>query len=112
MSQEIIQSGVPIPRGKRSTNHIAFPRELRDAIPDLPTCVGRVLKLDSMSAQPVNTRLYGPQVQLKLVTKETGKLTGEYVVRVDLDVDAARALAATLTQLADQAEKLEPGFMM
>jgi hypothetical protein len=41
------------------------------------------------------------------VVKETGKLTGEFTVRVDLEVESARALAATLTQLADQAEKLE-----
>jgi hypothetical protein len=88
---------------------MAFPRELRDAIPDLPTCVGRLLELDSMSAQPTNTVLYGPRVHLKLVVKETGKLSGEFTVRVDLEVESARALAATITQLADQAEKLEAG---
>src|SRR5215831_113017 len=88
-------------------NHMAFPRELRDAIPDLPTYVGRVLELDSMSAQPTNTNMFGPRVHLKLVVKETGKLHGEFTVRVDLETESARALAATLTQLADQAEKME-----
>ena len=86
---------------------MAFPRELRAAIPDLPTYVGRVLELDAMSALPSNTRLYGPRVHLKFVVKETGNLHGEFVVRADLEVESARALAATLLQLADQAEKLE-----
>ena len=83
-------------------------RELRDAIPDLPTYVGRVLQLDSMSVQATNNNQFGPRVHLKLVVKETGKLTGEFTVRVDLEVESARALAATLTQLAELAEKLEP----
>jgi hypothetical protein len=107
MSTELTKTDVPVPRGRFSRNTMAFPRELRDAIPDLPTYVGRVLELDSMSAQPTNTHLFGPRVHLKLVVKETGKLTGEFTVRVDLEVESARALAATLTQLADQAEKLE-----
>ena len=50
-------------------------------IPDLPTYVGRVLKLDSMSAHPSNTNLFGPRVHLELVVKETGKLNGEFTVR-------------------------------
>jgi hypothetical protein len=60
-----------------------------------------------MSAQPTNSHLFGPRVHLNLVVKETGKLSGEFTVRVDLEVESARALAATLTQLADQAEKLD-----
>ncbi len=90
---------------------MAFPRELREAIPDLPTYVGRVLELDSMSAQPTHTNLFGPRVHLKLVVKETGKLHGEFTVGVDLETESARALAATLAQLADQADqadKLDP----
>lgn len=107
MSTELSRKDVPVPRGRLSRNTMAFPRELRDAIPDLPTYVGRVLQLDSMSAQPTNTSLFGPRVHLKLVVKETGKLSGEFTVRVDLEVESARALAATLMQLADQAEKLD-----
>jgi hypothetical protein len=107
MSTELTRADVPVPRSRFSRNTMSFPRELRDAIPDLPTYVGRVLELDSMSAQPTNTQLFGPRVHLKLVVKETGKLNGEYTVRVDLQVESARALAATLIQLADQAEKLE-----
>jgi hypothetical protein len=46
-------------------------------------------------------------VELKLVVKETGKLKGKFVVRMGLQVEAARQLAATLTQLADQAAQTE-----
>ena len=58
-----------------------------------------------MNGQASNTGLYGPRVHLKWVVKETGKLSGKFVLNVDLKPDAARALAATLTQLADQAEQ-------
>jgi len=77
---------------------MAFPRELRGAIPDLHT--GRVLELDSING----TVLFGQLVELKLVVKETGKLRGQFVIRMDLQVDAARELAATLTKLVDIAE--------
>ena len=107
MSTELTRADVPVPSSRFSSNTMSFPRELRDAIPNLPTYVGRVLQLDSMSAQPANNTLFGPRVHLKLVVKETGKLNGEFTVRVDLEVESARALAATLTQLADQAEKLD-----
>ena len=84
---------------------MGFPRELREAIPDLPTCVGRVLQVDAINGDASNTQLCGPRVNLKLVVKETGKLTGEFVIRLDLELDAARALAGTLTELAERAEK-------
>jgi len=86
---------------------MSFPAELRDAIPVLPTCAGRVLELDSMSGLATNSHLFGHRVHLKLVVKETGKLNGEFVVGVDLQVESARGLAARLLELADQAEKLE-----
>jgi hypothetical protein len=85
---------------------MAFPRELRDAIPDLHR--GRVLELDSINGTAMHTLLFGRLVELKLVVKETGKLSGEFVVGMALQVDAARQLAATLTQLADKAERMEP----
>jgi len=84
---------------------MGFPRELREAIPDLPTCVGRVLQVEAINGDASNTQLCGPRVNLKLVVKETGKLTGEFVIRLDLEPDAARALAGTLTELAERAEK-------
>jgi hypothetical protein len=82
-------------------NTMAFPRELRQAIPDLHA--GRVLELASINGRASRVPLAGPVVELKLLVKETGKLKGEYVVRMNLQVDAARKLAATLTELADQA---------
>lgn len=82
---------------------IAFPRELRGAIPDLHG--GRVLELDSISGQASNTVFFGPLVELKLVVKETGKLSGRFSIRMNLQIDAARELAATLNRLADTAEQ-------
>lgn len=85
---------------------MAFPRALRSAIPDLHG--GRVLELDSVNGQATNTLLFGALVELKLVVKETGKLTGKFVVGMGLQPDAARKLAATLMQLAEEAESKEP----
>ena len=85
---------------------MAFPRELRVAIPDLHA--GRVLDLDSISGFASHTLLMGRMVHLKLGVKETGKLSGKYVVGMALQLDAARQLAATLTKLADEAERKEP----
>jgi hypothetical protein len=84
-------------------NTIAFPRALRDAIPDLHG--GRVLKLDSVTAGVSRAEFFGEHIQLNLTASETGKLTGEFVVRVDLLPEAARTLAETLTRLADELEK-------
>jgi len=106
MSKQLIRTGVPTPRGLARRNTMAFPRELRSAIPDLHA--GRVLELDSINGHASHFRLFGPLVELKLLVKETGKLQGEFVVRMGLQVDAARKLAATLTELADRAEHLEP----
>jgi hypothetical protein len=103
MASELTRGNPPVRRLARR-NTMAFPRELRGAIPDLHT--GRVLELDSINGQGSNTPLFGPLVQLKLVVKETGKLTGQFVVRMDLQPDAARELAATLASLADAAEKM------
>ena len=112
MSSEVTRTDVQVPQRLGRHNTMAFPRELREAIPDLPTCVGRLLELSSMSGQPSNTHLFGPRVHVSLVVNETGKLTGKFTVRIDLQTDAARALAETLTKLADQAEQLEPGLML
>lgn len=87
-------------------NTMAFPRELRRAIPELHS--GRALALDSIDGHAANTSWSGPLVQLRLVLKETGKLSGEFVVRMDLQPGAARELAATLVNLADAAERATP----
>jgi hypothetical protein len=80
---------------------MAFPRELRQAIPDLHA--GRVLEIDSVSGQATN--LFEPLVELRIQVKETGKLKGKYLIAVALQSDAARKLAATLVELADQIDK-------
>ena len=81
---------------------MTFPRELREAIPELHAA--RDLELDSVDGQASNRMFFGPLVRLKLVVKETGKLTGRFVIGMDLQPDAARELAATLTKLADVAQ--------
>ena len=80
---------------------------LRQAIPDLHA--GRVLELDSINGRAPDFSLFGPPVELKLVVKETGKLKGEFVVVMGLQIDAARALAATLTELANHAKRAVAG---
>src|SRR5262249_14381887 len=85
------------------TNHITFPRELRHAIPDLPTCQGRVLQLDAVTAA-MSSSFLGTRVNLKLLACETGKLKGKYTVSMDLQPEAARRLAELLNQMADQAD--------
>lgn len=110
MSKEVSRKNLPARRWYLTPgNTMGFPRELRDAIPDLPTCVGRVLKVDAINGDASNTRLFGPRVNLKVVVKETGKLKGEFVIRLDLETDAARALAATLNELAERADQTKSG---
>jgi hypothetical protein len=48
---------------------------------------------------------FGPLVELRLVVKETGKLSGRFAIRMDRQAEAARELAATLNKLADDAER-------
>jgi hypothetical protein len=77
-------------------------------IPDQQLCAGRVLKLDSMDAAPQHTVEFGRRVALKLRVCETGKLTGTFDVVVDIDINAARALAEVVRGAADHAETLTP----
>jgi hypothetical protein len=106
MTRQLTRKKVPAQPVLNVGNTMAFPRELRDAIPDLHA--GRVLDLDSINGIASHTLLFGRLVQLKLVVKETGKLSGKFVVGMALQIDAARQLAATLTRLADEAERKEP----
>jgi len=103
MSTELTRKNVPARRDLVRRNTMAFPRELRQAIPDLHA--GRVLELDSINGRTSDIPAFGPPIELRLVVKETGKLTGEFVVVMGLQIDAARKLAATLAELADQAER-------
>ena len=103
MSSQLIRKSRPPARRLLRPNSMTFPRELRRAIPDLHA--GRMLELDSIDGGASHTPFFGPVVHLKLLVKETGKLTGEFLVRMDLQPDAARQMAATLMQLADRAQK-------
>ena len=102
MSKQLSRTTVARRYRLTAYNTIAFPRELRDAIPDLHG--GRVLKLASVTAGVSRAEFFGEHVQLNLTASETGRLNGEFVVRVDLLPEAARTLAATLTRLADEVE--------
>ena len=84
-------------------NGVLFPQALRDAIPgpDLPGC-DRLLILSSIDAGYVDSVLYGRRVELNLRVEESGKLKGTFDLKVHLNLDAARALSATLQQLLDQ----------
>jgi hypothetical protein len=88
-----------------------FPHELRNAIPgdDLPGC-DRSLILSSIDGAVSHSVQFGgfdmgPRVQLNFRVEESGKLTGVFDVSVSLQVDAARALAATLEELVARLEK-------
>src|SRR5947209_5070324 len=104
MTKQLIRKSGPVQHRMVKRNTMSFPRELRAAIPDLHG--GRVLELDSITGAAGNTLLSGPMVELKLLVKETGKLKGEFVVRMGLQTEAARELAATLNKLAEEADAL------
>jgi hypothetical protein len=88
MSNKLTTAKAPT-RPRRRRNAMTFPRDL---------------ELDSIDGRSSNMVFFGPLVQLKLVVKETGKLKGRFVIGMDLQPDAARELAATLTKLADVAQ--------
>jgi hypothetical protein len=92
-------------RWSTSLNTMTFPRQLRDAIPDLPTCVGRMLEIASMDGDVSDLPLSGRRVRLRFTVKETGKLAGEFPVVVELQPAAARTLADNLRELAGDAER-------
>ena len=107
MSKELARGTIaPQPRRIAPYNTITFPRALKDAIPDLHEA--RVLKLDSVDADLSRGEFFGDHLRLNFTVRETGKLAGEFAVRVDLLPDAARALAETLTRLASELETLRP----
>jgi hypothetical protein len=87
-------------------NRVTFPRELRDAIPEFEPCAGRVLQLEKADVAPTNTEWTGRRVAIKLTVCETGKLTGIFDVSVDLNIDAARALAELLQSAANLASEI------
>jgi hypothetical protein len=106
MTTEVSRKSAATRRTLARRNSMAFPRELRDAIPALHD--GRILELDSINGHASNTFLFGPLVELKLVVKETGKSSDSNVVVMRLQPEAARKLAVTLTALASEAERSGP----
>lgn len=88
-----------------SRNYVYFPQELRDAIPgpELPGC-DRCLILSGIDGASGVSWDSAKRVRLKLRVEESGTLTGSFDVVADLNVEAARALAATLRELVEQSE--------
>jgi hypothetical protein len=103
MSNLLSPPAAPGLRRRLNPNRIFLPRALRDAIPNLPTCIGRDLVLEGLSGRVADNVFMGRYVHLELLAVETGKLTGQFPLRISLSVEAARALAENLTKLADQA---------
>ncbi|HZL56269.1 MAG TPA: hypothetical protein VFC21_04275 [Bryobacteraceae bacterium] len=97
-----------VARELKLVNNMIFPPELRDAIPSHRPTAGRCLKLESVDAQAAHTVEWGRRVQVKLRVCETGKLSGSFDVWVDMQLDAARALAGLINGAAGHAEKLAP----
>ena len=104
MSKELTRTKLAGRRLNIQTNTIAFPRALRDAIPDL--CDGRVLKLDSINGGATDS----PPVPASIETGGEGdrQTSGEFTVRIDLD--QCRALAETLAKLAERTDGHVPGL--
>jgi hypothetical protein len=98
-----------VARKLQLVNNVTFPRELRDAIPDHRPSAGRCLKLDSVDAQAAHTVEWGRRVQIKLRVCETGKLSGQFDVWVDVQIDAAKALIELIQGAVEQAEKNPAG---
>jgi hypothetical protein len=103
MSTDLTRKSQSIRRGFARRNSMAFPSKLRDAIPAVHD--GRILELDSINAHVSNIPFFGPLVELKLIVKETGKLSDSFVVVMRLEPDAARKLSTTLADLAEKAEE-------
>ena len=92
-------------------NFMIFPQALRDAIPgeNLPGC-DRSLFLTSIDGSFSHSVKFGgvdlgPRVLLNFRVEESGKLTGAFDVRAQLNIEAARALSVTLRELVARVEK-------
>jgi len=106
--ERVARAATHIPWKLRALNTMNFPQALRDAIPALARCWGRSLLLASITGLALNDPFWGKRVRVKFQVEETGKLNGKFDVWMDIDPEAARGLARTLNQLADEAEKAPP----
>jgi hypothetical protein len=86
-------------------NAMYFPKGLRDAIPAWEDSA-RMLRLTHIEGNCSHSALRGRRVELSFHVEETGKLKGAFNVLADLEIEAARALAATLEELVKRAEGL------
>lgn len=84
---------------------MSFPQTLPDAIPRWPE-TARSLKLAAITGDCSHTVEFGRAVKLDFRLEETGKLNGVFTVSAGLDIEAARALAATLNELLERAEQM------
>ena len=100
----VAKRGKQVRRRIPFSNYIVFPQTLRDAIPgpELPGCA-RSLILASIDGNASSDTFFGKRVRLKFLAQESGKLKGTFEIGVDLQVEAAQALAATLLDLARRA---------
>jgi hypothetical protein len=108
MSKTLTGKSKAVARMLTLTNNVTFPRELRDAIPDHEPSAGRVLKLESVSAQAANTVEWGRRVQIKLQVCETGKLSGVFDIWIDIEAAAATVLGETVLAAVEQSAKIKP----
>src|SRR5260370_9017636 len=91
---------------KKRPNTIFFPRGLREAIPDMPTCGGRLLELSAMTGKTSVSGWTGtPRIEMSFEARETGKLKGVFEVWVDMDLEAARAMAETVRKLVEELDR-------
>lgn len=94
-------------------SNITFPARLREAIADHLDAT--MFSLTSTDAGPRNSLIIGARVGVRFTLEgaETpGGTSVAYPVLLDLEAKAARALAKSLTEMADRAEGLipEPGW--
>lgn len=94
-------------------SNMTFPARLREAIADHLDAT--MLSLTSTDAGPHNSLMIGARVGIRFTLEGAGTPGGTsvaYPVLLDLEVKAARALAQSLTEMADRAEELipEPGW--
>ena len=88
-------------------NYMYFPTGLRDAIPEWENSA-RMLTITNIDGSCSHPQIRGRRIELNFHVEETGQLHGVFNVYADMEIEAARALAATLDELVKRAETLPP----